>query len=102
VLEGKMTLRVVEEKGGCTFRVRVVPRSRREEVVGLHGDALKIRLAAPPEKGKANRALQRFLAKQLGTLTSEVEILSGHTSRQKRVHVGGISAVAVLALLDTP
>jgi uncharacterized protein (TIGR00251 family) len=96
-----MTLQVVEEKGGCTFRVHVVPRGGREEVVGLYGDALKVRLAAPPEKGKANSALQRFLANRLGTCASGVEILSGHTSRQKRVHVAGVSAAAVLALLDT-
>jgi uncharacterized protein (TIGR00251 family) len=96
-----MALSVTEEKEGCTFRVRVVPRSRREKVVGLHDDALKIRLAAPPEKGKANRALQVFLAERLSVSPSAVEILSGHTSRQKRVHVEGVSADAVRALLDT-
>lgn len=95
-----MTLRVVEGKDGCTFRVRVVPRSRRDEIVGLHGDALKLRLAAPPEKGKANQALTKFLGEWLGVPSSEVEILSGHTSRQKRVRVRGVSAGSIRSLLD--
>ncbi len=96
-----MTLQITEGKGGCTFRVRVLPRSRRDEVVGRHGDALKIRLTAPPVRGKANRALQEFLADQLRISPSDVEILTGHTSRQKRVRVMGVSADAVRALLST-
>ncbi|MCP4536968.1 MAG: YggU family protein [Chloroflexi bacterium] len=89
----------MEEKEGCTFRVRIVPKSRQEQIIGLFDDALKIRLTAPPERGKANRALQIFLARQLGVSPSAVEILSGHTSRQKRVRVRGVSAKAVFALL---
>ena len=96
-----MTLQITEGKGGCTFQVRVLPRSRRDEVVGRHGDALKIRLTAPPVRGKANRALQEFLADQLRISPSDVEILTGHTSRQKRVRVMGVSADAVRALLST-
>ena len=96
-----MTLLVTEGEEGCTFQVRVVPRGRRDTVVGLHGDALKVRLAAPPEKGKANRALQKFLGGRLGVSPSDVEILSGHTSRQKRVRVKGVSAASVRALLST-
>ncbi len=96
-----MTLQVVERKDGCTFRVRVQPRGRRDEVTGLHGDALKIRLKAPPVEGKANQALQKFLAKQLNVPPSAVEILAGHTSRQKRVRVADVSADAIRALLKT-
>ena len=95
-----MTLQVTEGKEGCTFQVRVLPRSRRDEVVGLHGDALKVRLTAPPVRGKANRALREFLADQLSVSPSDVEILTGHTSRQKRVRVMGVSAGAVRALLS--
>ena len=80
--------------------MRVLPRSRRDEVAGAHGDALKVRLTAPPVRGKANRALREFLADQLGVSTSDVEILTGHTSRQKRVRVMGVSADAVHALLS--
>lgn len=96
-----MALRINEGRGGCAFYVRVVPRSRRDEVVGLHGDALKIRLISPPVRGKANRALRAFLGKCLGVPASAVEVLSGHTSRQKRVRVYGVSATAVRALLET-
>ncbi len=93
-------LLVTEEEAGCTFRVRVLPRSRRDEIVGLHGDALKIRLAAPPVGGRANRALREFLAGRLGVSPSAVEILSGHSSRQKRVRVKGVSVGAIHALLS--
>lgn len=96
-----MALSVTEEKEGCTFRVRVIPRGRRDQVVGLYGDALKVRLAAPPERGKANRALQKLLADLLGISPSAVEIISGHTSRQKLVNVKGVSVAAVRALLST-
>jgi uncharacterized protein (TIGR00251 family) len=95
-----MGLPVTEREEGAIFRVRVLPRSRRDEVVGLHGDALKIRLMAPPVEGKANRALQEFLAGRLGVSRSAVEILSGHASRQKRVRVAGVSAAAIRALLN--
>jgi uncharacterized protein (TIGR00251 family) len=95
-----MALPVTEREEGAIFRVRVLPRSRRDEVVGLHGEALKIRLMAPPVEGKANRALQEFLAGRLGVSRSAVEILSGHASRQKRVRVAGVSAAAIRALLN--
>lgn len=96
-----MALLVTEGKEGSTFQVHVLPRGRRDEVVGLYGDALKIRLAAPPVRGKANRALCEFLAERLGVSPSVVEILSGYTSRQKRVRVKGVSAGAIRALLNT-
>lgn len=94
-----MALEVVKEKEGCTFQVHVVPRSKRDEIVGLHGDALKVRLTAPPVEGKANQALRVFLAEELGIAPSAVEILSGHTSRQKRVRVTGVSAEALHTLV---
>jgi uncharacterized protein (TIGR00251 family) len=100
-MEYGMALQVSEGKEGCTFRVRVQPRSRRDEVVGIHGDALKIRLTAPPVEGKANQALCKFLGQRMGVPSSAVEILTGHTSRQKRVRVQGVSADAVYALLNT-
>jgi uncharacterized protein (TIGR00251 family) len=96
-----MTLPVDENENGCTFQVRVQPKSRRNEIIGLHGDALKIRLTAPPTEGKANQALRKFLAKQLGVPPSSVEILTGHTSRQKRVRVADVSTKAIHALLKT-
>jgi uncharacterized protein (TIGR00251 family) len=93
-------LLINEKEGTCIFWVHVHPRSRRDEIVGLHGDALKIRTAAPPTGGRANQALRGLLAKRLSVPPSSVEILSGHTSRQKRVRVAGVTASAIRALMD--
>lgn len=92
-------LPVSQSQGGCTFRVHVVPRSRRDTVAGLYGDALKVRLQAPPTEGRANQALRAFLAERLGVPKQAVEILSGHTSRQKVVRVVGTKPARVRALL---
>lgn len=93
-------LSVSESGGGCTFRVHVAPRSHRDAVVGLHGDALKVRLKAPPVEGQANQALQSLLADLLGVSRDDVEIVAGHTSRSKTVRVAGVQAAQVRALLE--
>lgn len=80
--------------------VHVQPRASRTEIAGRHGDALKIRLAAPPADGAANRELVRFLAAQLGVPRRAVVILSGETSRRKVVAVQG-AAPAALSKLAT-
>jgi hypothetical protein len=69
-------------------------------VVGLYGEALKVRLRAPPVGGKANEALRAFLANRLGVPVGAVEILSGHTSRRKVVRVAGVRPDQVHTLLD--
>ena len=94
-----MPFNVVESGDGCTFRVRVVPRSARNEVTALHGEALRIRLVAPPVDGKANQALRTFLAEQLEVSASSVEVVTGHVSRHKRVRVAGVPASAVRELI---
>jgi hypothetical protein len=71
--------------------VYVQPRASRTEVVGWQGDALKIRLAAPPVDGAANRALVRFLAKMLAVSSREVTIVAGASSRRKRVAVSSLT-----------
>lgn len=78
-------------EAGVILAVRVVPRASRSELQGIHGDALKIRLQAPPVEGKANRALVEFLAESLGVSRSGIEILTGDTNRNKRVLVRGVS-----------
>ena len=95
-----MALRVEEKEGVCTFRVHLLPRSRKDEIVGLHGDALKVRLTAVPVRGKANRALERFLAQRLSVPPAAVAIVSGHASRRKRVRVSGATAARIVAALD--
>ena len=85
-----------EQQGdGVALRIRVQPRARKSEVVGLHGGALKIRLQAPPVDGKANQALLRFLADRLGVAASAVRLVSGEKSRDKTLLVSGVDAEAV-------
>ncbi len=94
-------LNIREDSKGCTFAVYVAPGSRQDAVVGLYGDALRVRLRAPATEGKANQALRAFLARQLGVSVDTVEILSGHTSRHKVIRVAGVTAGQVRALLKT-
>lgn len=83
------SLRIDERGASIRFTVRVQPRSARNEIVGLHGDALKVRLSAPPVDGAANVALVDLLAEALGVPRRCVRIVSGATSRGKVVEVDG-------------
>ena len=78
---------VQSHPSGLAFRVHVQPRSARNQVVGLHGDALKVKLTAPPVEGAANAACTAFLAEALGIAKSSVRILSGQTGRHKIILV---------------
>jgi len=80
--------------------VHVVPRARTTDVAGRHGDALKIRLAAPPVDGAANEELVRFLAERLAVPRSAVTIAAGHTGRRKTVKIAGVETADVLRTLD--
>ncbi len=77
--------------GGVTLTLKIVPRASRNAVAEVVGEALKIRLQAPPVDGKANAALIAFLADKLGVSGRTVTILSGETGRLKRVLVAGIT-----------
>jgi len=72
---------------GYILRLHVAPGASRTEVVGLQGDRLKVRVAAPPEKGAANRKLLDFLAKRLGLPKKAVRLSGGAQSREKVVEV---------------
>jgi hypothetical protein len=85
--------------GAVRFAVRVVPRAKRSAVEGVHGDALKVRLAAAPVDGAANDALVRVLALTLDVARSRVRIVHGLTSRTKTVEVGGFSVTELHARL---
>jgi uncharacterized protein (TIGR00251 family) len=85
---------------GPILHVRVTPRSAKTCLDGLHGEALKVRLQAPPVEGKANRALLKFLARLLGTAPSRLELISGSTGRDKRVLATGLSAREVMDAVD--
>ena len=73
-----------------TLTLHVQPGARRTEAAGLHGDALKIRLAAPPVEGKANAALIEFIANRLGLPKSAVRLVSGQTSRRKILELDAV------------
>ena len=85
---------------GVVLRLHIQPGAKKTEIAGLHGEALKIRLAAPPVDGKANACLVEFLARQLGVAKSAVELISGDSSRAKRVRVGGFAADTAAAKLS--
>lgn len=71
------------KRNGIILRVHLQPRAKRNEIVGIHGDSIKIRLKAPPVDGKANEEARRFLAKVLGIKRQQVILRAGTTSRSK-------------------
>ena len=85
--------------GRITLTLHIQPGAKKTAVVGRHGDALKIRLAAPPVDGKANAALLEFIADTLGLPKAAVNLKSGHTSRRKVVEVDGATEDAMAALI---
>ncbi len=86
--------------GGAALTVRVVPRASSDGVAGVSGDAVRIRLRAPPVDGKANEALVRFLAARLGVKARDIAIVAGDRDRSKRVVVRGLPADRVRELLS--
>jgi uncharacterized protein (TIGR00251 family) len=82
-----------------TLTLHVQPGARRTEVAGVHGDALKIRLAAPPVDGKANAALIEFIAARLTLPKSAVRLVSGQTSRRKILELAAVPPDAERRLL---
>jgi uncharacterized protein (TIGR00251 family) len=87
----EIKFKITSAEGGSAFAVRVVPQASKNEISGRQGDAVKVRLTAPPVEGAANQALVDFLAEQLKVRKSQIEILSGHTSRDKMVCVVGLT-----------
>ncbi len=88
-----------DEGGVLVLTLHVQPGAKRTEIAGLHGEALKIRLAAPPIEGRANEALLRFIADRFGVPLRNVELRQGGQSRHKRIAISG-SAVAPESLLS--
>ena len=85
--------------GGVLLTVHVQPGARQTAAAGVHGDALKVRLQAPPVDGKANAALLAYLAAALGISPRQLTLVAGQTSRRKRVRVEGVAADELLAAL---
>lgn len=80
--------------------LHIQPGAKKTEVAGPHGDALKIRLAAPPVDGKANAALTAYVAEKVGVGRTAVELVSGQTSRAKRVRIADTTPEAVRTALE--
>jgi uncharacterized protein (TIGR00251 family) len=80
-----------EVEGGVVVSVKVQPNASKDRVVGEHADQLKIAVTVAPEKGKANKSVIKILSKLLGVKTSDIEIVSGETSRDKKVFFRNIS-----------
>ncbi len=80
-------LPIQDHPSGISFRIRVQPRSSRNQIVGKHEDALKLKITAPPIEGAANKACIDLLAKALDVPKSHLKITSGHASRSKKVFV---------------
>lgn len=84
--------------GRITLTLHIQPGAKKTEVAGLHGEALKIRLAAPPVDGKANEALIKFVAETLRLPKSAVSLKSGQSSRHKVLEIVGTTPAAVAEL----
>jgi len=77
------------------LKIHLLPRASRDEICGLHGNALRVKVTAPPFEGKANKALQRFLAEILHLAPSQIEIKAGQRSRDKTLRISGLSRAEI-------
>jgi uncharacterized protein len=84
-------INIREVENGIVVSVKVQPNASRDRVVGEHGDQLKIAVTVAPEKGKANKVVIKVLSRLLGVKSLDIEILSGETSRDKKVLIRNIS-----------
>ena len=81
------------------LNIKVIPGASRTEIAGWLEETLKIRVSAPPEKGKANKSVEQLLAKTLGLNSAAVTVITGKTSQQKVVSIAGLSPDEVTARL---
>lgn len=94
-------IKITEFPEGVLFTVHVQPRSSRNEVCGVQGNELKLRLTAPPVEDAANKLCIEFIARLLGIAKSRVSISSGARSRHKTIKVTGIASENILSLLKS-
>jgi uncharacterized protein (TIGR00251 family) len=92
---------VKQTKDGIIFQIRVLPRSSRCELVGVHDGALKLKITAPPVEGQANEECIRFLAEKLGVRKAQVKIMGGFKSKNKTVAVSGLTGKDIEAITPT-
>jgi uncharacterized protein (TIGR00251 family) len=88
---------ITEHAEGCILPIRAQPGARKTRVLGEQSGALKVAVTAPPEHGRANQALVELLREALELKRSQIDLLSGETSRTKRVLIRGLTKSAVEA-----
>jgi len=82
--------------------VKVVPGASQDGISGWLGDALKVRVSAPPEKGKANKAVQELIARALDLSSRDISVVAGQTNPRKTVEISGMDEAEVFKQLDRP
>jgi uncharacterized protein (TIGR00251 family) len=97
--DGADAVAIVAHDGGSILPVAAHPGARRDAVLGVRAGALRVAVTAPPDKGKANAAIQSLLAEGLGCKPAQVGLVSGATSRQKRFRIAGIDPDALRSSL---
>ncbi|MEW6536200.1 MAG: DUF167 domain-containing protein [Candidatus Auribacterota bacterium] len=95
-------LNIIKNKDGIFFEVKVIPRSSREEIVGILDGKLKVKLTTPPVDGKANNALIQLLAQELSISRNDIQIVRGATSTLKQVFVRHIDKADITKICPTP
>jgi uncharacterized protein len=95
----RIVIPYTESAHGIVFKVQVVPRASRSEIVGEHNGAMRVRIAAPPVDGAANEELVKLLARSLRVPRASVDILNGHSAKLKTVSIAGISSDALVKTL---
>lgn len=98
-----MAIEIIQKDTGVILPVRAQPGAKRNAIVGEHGGALKVAVQAPPEDGKANEAITNLVRKSFGISKQQMELVSGHTSRDKKFLLTGLTLeqvrVKIAALL---
>ncbi len=93
-------IEITENQNSIIFNVRVIPRSSKSEIIGEHDGDWKVKLSSPPVEGKANKELIKILSKELKVSKSEVEIISGETSKSKRIQITTSNKQNIYAILQ--
>lgn len=91
-----------DQNGNCIIEVHAQPQARKNEIVGLYNDRLKIKIKSPPVDGKANDTLIEFLANLLEINRSSVQLIKGDSARQKQIRILGLSIDEIEKRLGAP
>lgn len=93
-------IEITENQDSIIFNVRVIPRSSKSEIVGEHDGDLKVKLSSPPVDGKANNELIKILSKELKVVKSNIEIITGETSKTKQIKIRTSDKQIIYAILQ--